>query len=193
LAAKGISGLKHVGKADHAVWKEFYGNWATLIEESQRIKAALQPTSLKRRIVEPEPMPKGETERSAISKQRVYQDFFRKSVLASYDSACCVCRCDLPSLLVASHIVPWAIDKKNRLNPENGLCLCLLHDGAFDRGLISISENLTILISRNASLSRSTFVHQTIVQFASHQINAPRRFQPRSEFLLWHRDNVFVQ
>ncbi len=190
LAAKGISGLKHVGKADQAIWNEFYGNWAGLIKESQRIRAALQPF-----FPEPEiavPIPKGETERHHISKQRVYQDFFRQSVLASYDSACCVCQCDLLPLLVASHIVPWAIDKQNRLNPENGLCLCLLHDGAFDRGLISISEDLAILVSKKATLSKSVFVHRSIVQFGSRRINSPRRFQPRSEFLCWHKDNVFV-
>jgi len=38
----------------------------------------------------------------------------------------------------ASHIVPWAEDERNRLNPRNGLCLNALHDRAFDRHLMWI-------------------------------------------------------
>ena len=33
----------------------------------------------------------------------------------------------------ASHISPWAVDEKNRLNPENGLCLSTTSSAAFDR------------------------------------------------------------
>ncbi len=40
---------------------------------------------------------------------------------------------------VASHIVPWAEDRRNRLNPHNGLCLSAPHDRAFDQGLITIT------------------------------------------------------
>jgi hypothetical protein len=42
-------------------------------------------------------------------------------------------------LQVASHIVPWAEDRRNRLNPHNGLCLSAPHDRAFDQGLITIT------------------------------------------------------
>ncbi len=42
--------------------------------------------------------------------------------------------------LTASHIIPWAEDAQNRLNPKNGLCLNALHDRAFDRHLMWIEE-----------------------------------------------------
>jgi len=53
----------------------------------------------------------------------------------------------MPELIVASHIVPWSKDKGNRLSPQNGLALNTLHDKAFDRHLITITEDLKIKIS----------------------------------------------
>jgi putative restriction endonuclease len=50
----------------------------------------------------------------------VKQYFFRQMVLASYAYRCCITGLAIPELLNASHIVPWAADPKNRLNPRNG-------------------------------------------------------------------------
>ena len=50
-------------------------------------------------------------------------------------------------LLVASHIVPWSLDPKNRMNPRNGLCLNALHDRAFDRGLMTVTADFKVKIS----------------------------------------------
>ena len=83
-----------------------------------------------------------ESERETIVKTRVNQELFRSAVLSSYDDACCITGIDLPPLLVASHIVPWSKDPRERLNPRNGLCLNALHDRAFDRGLISVDPEL---------------------------------------------------
>jgi putative restriction endonuclease len=62
-------------------------------------------------------------EKLAAVKVRVNQDIFRKMVLANYGGKCCVTGLSVPDVLRASHISPWAEDEKNRLNPENGLCL----------------------------------------------------------------------
>jgi predicted restriction endonuclease len=191
LAQKGISGLRHVGKADKAIWEEFYSNWDALVRESQAIRAQLSASTLSPDANKTFRVPKGATERQAMAKQRVYQDFFRRSVLASYDSTCCVCRCDLPPLLVASHIIPWSVDEKNRLNPENGFCLCLLHDGAFDAGLLTITQSFTVCVACETRRSKSIFVQKAIVGFDGKAVQRPRRFVPRPEFLEWHRKNVF--
>ena len=68
------------------------------------------------------------------------QAFFLSAVLSAYDRRCCVTGLSIPTLLIASHIVPWTHDETNRLNPENGLLLSPFHDRAFDRGLITIDE-----------------------------------------------------
>src|SRR3989338_6080158 len=90
--------------------------------------------------------------REAIVKIRVNQSFFRSSVLASYDNKCCITGIQLTDLLIASHIVPWSKDEKNRLNPENGLCLNSFHDRAFDKGLITIDTDYKIKISKSVAV-----------------------------------------
>lgn len=39
------------------------------------------------------------------------------------------------------------MDIKNRTNPRNGLCLNALHDRAFDRRMITVGEDLRIIVS----------------------------------------------
>lgn len=197
LAKKGITGLTHYSKTDKSVWNEFSGNWNSLVKESQRVLNALGIKASERKAIGSEfdamQIPKGTTEHQTVGVQRVYQDFFRRAVLASYDYRCCVCSIDLPALLNASHIIPWSIDKQNRVNPENGLCLCVLHDRAFDRGILSVDERMNIFVSREAKKSRNEFVQRTITDFAHKPIQVPRRFFPRPEFLMWHFCNVFIQ
>lgn len=195
LAKKGISGLTHYSKADKMVWLEFADKWDALVRESQRLLTSLGITSQDEQTPdEPEfLLPTGTTERPVVGVQRVYQDFFRRAILASYDFTCCVCGADLPMLLIASHIIPWAVDKQNRVNPENGLCLCVLHDRAYDRGLLAVNDQMVIVISREARKSRSEFVRRTIVEFSDKSLHTPRRFFPRPEFLKWHFENVFTQ
>ena len=62
-------------------------------------------------------------EKLAAVKVRVNQDIFRKIVLRNYGGKCCITGLYVPDVLRASHISPWAEAEKNRLNPENGLCL----------------------------------------------------------------------
>ncbi|QTF93760.1 hypothetical protein [Halomonas sp. BM-2019] len=49
-----------------------------------------------------------ETERESIVRSRIGQGDFRKSLLAYWGNACAVTSCGNTSLLVASHIKPWA-------------------------------------------------------------------------------------
>src|SRR5258708_7425256 len=76
----------------------------------------------------------GPCESLAERKVRRHQAFFRQTVLSSYVSTCAVCGLDLQSLIVASHIIPWATEGALRVDPRNGICLCSIHDRAFDRG-----------------------------------------------------------
>ena len=53
-------------------------------------------------------------------------------------------------MLVAGHIVPWAADAQNRLNPRNGIAINALHDKAFENGLLTITPDYTIrVVTRN--------------------------------------------
>jgi putative restriction endonuclease len=131
------------------------------------------------------------TEREVSRLERVGQSFFRRSVLASYNETCCVCGINIADLLVASHIVPWSVSADLRLDPENGLCLCVLHDKAYDRGLLSLSAELQILISPRIRQGVGPFVQVVLGDFAGKRIRQPMRFMPRLDLLSWHTENIF--
>jgi len=133
----------------------------------------------------------GETRR-AWAELRVKQHFFRRAVLSSYGLTCCMSGTTEPQLLVASHIVPWSEDKTNRLNPCNGLCLSAIHDRAFDRGLIAVTDDYTVVVSETLLSQSSTFVSSVFAPLVGERIRLPERFSPDREFLAWHRARRFV-
>ena len=150
ITASGRAGLGNASAADKRIWDEFHADWERLALEAELLRRNLGlPTAPDQDADIGIPITDnflGET-RSALVEQRIKQGFFRRAVLSSYRGKCCMSGLSEPSLLVASHIVPWSADKFNRLNPSNGLCLSVLHDKAFDRGLIAVSEDLKIIVS----------------------------------------------
>ena len=64
--------------------------------------------------------------------------------MSAYNEQCCITGLAIPQLLIASHIVPWRHDTANRTNPQNGLLLSSLHDRAFDAGLLTINDDMTV-------------------------------------------------
>ena len=95
-------------------------------------------------------------------------------------------------LLIASHIVPWSIDKANRLNPSNGLCLSAIHDRAFDKGLISLADDFTIIVSEDLKRRDDVFVKEVLLPLNGQAIEAPERFALQLEFVTWHRSTIFA-
>jgi predicted restriction endonuclease len=98
----------------------------------------------------------------------------------------------LPQLLIASHIVPWAAAKENRLNPSNGLCLSAIHDKAFNKGLITVTPDHLILVS---SILKSDNCEQTklLANLNGEKIKLPEKFVPNKDFLQWHNEHIFQQ
>lgn len=93
-----------------------------------------------------------------------------------------------PRLLIASHILPWSEDKANRLNPSNGLCLSALHDRAFDQHLISLSDDLCILIGDAIKRRRDEpMLHSVFLGLEGKQISLPEKFMPEKSFISQHR------
>ena len=83
------------------------------------------------------------TEAERLVVQRIGQDVFRQSLLAYWNHCCPMTGVSDPSLLRASHIVPWADcdDDAQRLDVHNGLLLSALWDAAFDAGKISFADD----------------------------------------------------
>jgi len=91
-----------------------------------------------------------EAERMVI--QRIGQDVFREALMNYWGSRCPLTGITEPGLLRASHIVPWAdCTDAQRLDVHNGLLLSALWDAAFDRGLISVADDGTVLVSPQLS------------------------------------------
>lgn len=122
---------------------------------------------------------------------RVNQAFFREMILADYGVRCCVSGLNIPAVLRASHIVGWADDKANRLNPANGLCLSATYDAAFDRHLISLDEDCRVIFSPALKEFYGNHAFRTQFKvFEGRPILMPRRFRPDQEFLKKHREKM---
>ena len=148
LQARGIKGMPHGAKGEEEIWHEFENNPEVLAFESERLLAQFTGHKLEEIAgVDERELPKDGLERERLVRVRVNQHFFRAAVLSAYDNKCCVTGLAVPKLLVASHITPWAVDPKQRMNPRNGLCLNALHDRAFDSGLMFIANDWTVQFS----------------------------------------------
>jgi putative restriction endonuclease len=188
LQARGIKGLLHGAKGEEEVWNEFAEHPEELAFESEKLFAE----RLDKRIeevtqIETDDLPPPGREREAIIKVRVNQSFFRKRVLSAYAFRCCVTGLEIRPLLVAGHIVPWAVDKENRLNVRNGLCMNALHDRAFDSHLMWIDEMFIVRMSNRfreeKQLSEGS---RWLLSFDGKPLILPAKFQPDPELLLNH-------
>jgi len=190
VTGRNLSGATHGGKLEEEVWNEFNENWDRLAFESEELRASFLKKPLEE-IVD-EDFPEGLT-RSATVTIRVNQGFFRASVLAAYEGACCITGLAVSELLSASHIVPWSVDLKNRANPRNGLCLNALHDRAFDRGLISISPDMRVEVSPILLKLTDISSQKMLLSYEGTQLRLPKQFKPDPEFLAFHRKEIFRQ
>ncbi len=178
--------LEDIEQEDKSTWTFFNNNWEKSVYESEN--KIIDFENKLRNIPE---FPKGK-ERNSIVKSRINQNFFRNAVLTSYENKCCITGLPILELLNASHIIPWAIDATNRLNPHNGLCLNTLHDRAFDRGLITVTPNYTINVSSciNDLLDYKS-VTDYFLRYKNQKIVLPNRFMPERSFLEFHNKNIF--
>ena len=195
ITNSGRSGLGNASALDRAVWDEFHADWERLAVECQLLREQLDITAmdgseLESDVVVPDDFV-GET-RQVLKNHRVKQHFFRRAVLSSYRARCCMSGLSDTRLLIASHIVPWSSDKSNRLNPSNGLCLSAIHDRAFDKGLISLGDDLKIVISDDLKRRDDPFIKEVLLPLAGKTIEMPERFSPKPEFIIWHRNKVFI-
>lgn len=125
----------------------------------------------------------------SIVKVRIGQNYFRKIVLVNYSNQCAVTGIDIPEVLRASHISAWADDKKNRMNPCNGLCLSATYDAAFDSHLISFDEDLRMVLSpRLRDYYTSDAVKKHFHAYEGKKLSLPERFMPDQDLLEKHRN-----
>lgn len=122
-------------------------------------------------------------EREALIKVRVNQSAFRKLLMRRY-THCCLCDVDDESLLVASHIKPWAKSSHaEKVDVNNGLLLCPNHDKLFDRGYISFDNGGHIVISDE--LSKNCAISMNIKNDMQIELS-----NDNIKYMEYHRNNV---
>ena len=201
--ARGIRGLPGASEQDRRMWKEFHANLDVLGPESEQLLHDLFTNDNEREVdfLEQDKVrlerslkpPAGATDATAVIRVRRGQQFFRQTILSSYGVRCCISEISVPRLLVASHIKPWRDFPKERLNPQNGVCLSSLHDAAFDAGLITIDETFTVLISpRLKRYLPSAGLEHNFTRFEGARIRLPEKVaEPNPAFLRYHHNNIF--
>lgn len=191
LKERGVLGLPNISKLDKEVWQEYMQNWDAEFFEGEKLLAKKRNTTIARQngvdLDDLPPLEGKEIER--LVKVRVNQAIFRKIVLSNFNDQCCITGIKTRELLVASHILPWSEDKSNQLNPKNGLALNALHDKAFDRYLITITEDLKIKISSTFYKQQHVLsIKQNFIDHDGKQIIIPKKFDPNLNFLKYHND-----
>jgi len=195
LRARGIGGLPNASKLDAAVWDEYMQNWGELFFEGEKLLAAKKHTTIEKLydIDLDEYKKKDGKEVERLVKVRVNQSAFRGAVLTNFNKKCCITGIGLTELIIASHIVPWSKDKENRLSPTNGLALNALHDKAFDKHLITVTDNLIIKISSKFYQHKDVeSISQNFIEYDGKQLVEPKKFYPDLNFLKIHNDSFIV-
>lgn len=199
IIASGRSGLSNASSLDRETWDEFHSDWERLAIECEQLRQhlrhehGLKPAAPEVALDNFALADFTGATRQAIVQQRVKQDFFRRAVLSSYRGRCCVSGVSESRLLVASHIVPWSIDKANRLNPSNGLCLSAIHDKAFDNHLFTLSDDWRVVLSERLKATKDTFIQEVFWRTENQQIELPERFIPNSAFIEQHRKAMLAK
>lgn len=140
-------------------------------------------------------VPDQERERISRLTSRILRDrVFRRVVLRAYDQRCAVTGLQLingggRAEVEAAHIRPVEANGPDILT--NGIALSGTAHWMFDRGMISLADDLEILISRH--LNDQSGVRAMIN--SSGRALTPRRMseRPHPHFLKWHRENRFKQ
>lgn len=161
----------------------------TVRELAHEILAAHFPNSLHESIIRAIGLDLEGRERS--SKR---DGAFRNDVVSNWGHQCAFCgfsiKLDSADLAIEAAHIRWVqFGGPDAIN--NGLACCSIHHQAFDRGAISLSEELRILVS--SRLYGSGGLDSMFLALNGIPLRSPNRKQaiPKKEFVSWHRKEVF--
>ncbi len=215
LRRRNIKGLRGTSRLDEQIWDEYNGKWNQLAIDAERIIAKCKGETFVESsvsILNEENLHSGilpnahdseidnvlrnlreGVEKERLVKVRVNQQFFRKMILSSYENRCCITGMTDARLLDACHIVDWAENESERMNPCNGLCMSLTFHRAYDKNLIGITPDYTLCISDellqayDQELPNGTKpAFDCLTSLNGRTIFLPNRFLPNRDFLAMH-------
>ncbi|MEQ8907982.1 MAG: HNH endonuclease [Vicingaceae bacterium] len=136
--------------------------------------------------------------KASLNKNRYQEEVFVRSgafkrmITQNYNDRCAISGMKLTattniSMLDACHIVPFAESYDD--TPSNGIALTPTLHRAFDRGLISISEDYKVLLNDN--FKEDTSSPYNLTQFGGLSISLPysKKYYPSQENLRFHREH----
>lgn len=134
-------------------------------------------------------------ERLSFTVSRIVRDrVFRRIVLRAYSERCAISGLKLingrgRAEVAAAHIRPVEANGPDILG--NGIALSGTVHWMFDRGLLSLSDELQILVSRQVNNPDDI---KTLINKSGYAL-APQRLsdRPHPGFLHWHREHCFKQ
>ncbi|MEO6964695.1 MAG: HNH endonuclease [Acidobacteriaceae bacterium] len=119
-------------------------------------------------------------------RTRLGQSRFSDEIKKLYGIRCSFPGCEItdPRFLVGSHIARWSDNEDLRGQLGNGLCLCLIHDKAFEVGLFTLDEHHAVFVNPRQHNSKSTVV-QNLLEKEGEKIRTCR-VPPLADALLEH-------
>ncbi len=121
---------------------------------------------------------------------RLGQSKFRNGVLKNFGNKCALIGISEQTLLTASHIVPWAHNKDYRGDISNGICLYIEIDALFDKGFISFTNDLKVIVVSDKS-KMSEELKNKLEQLEGKQLNPTKIKELNKEYLEYHRTKIF--
>jgi putative restriction endonuclease len=131
---------------------------------------------------------------SQLTSRMVRDRVFRRVVLRAYDRRCAITGLKLingggRAEVEAAHIRPVEANGPDILT--NGIALSGTAHWMFDRGLISLADDLEILVSRQVNDQEGV---RAMINRSGRALTPPRISErPHPRFLQWHRENCFKQ
>lgn len=129
---------------------------------------------------------------STIISKPIRKQIFRKNVIAAYDKRCALTGLSLINgggrpEVEAAHIRPVEAGGPDRLT--NGLALSGTIHWMFDRGLVSLSDDYKVLISRQ--VNDPDQIRKLILPSQTALVPHDPKARPHPRYLDWHRTDRF--
>lgn len=119
---------------------------------------------------------------------------FRERILIAYEYRCAVCGYDVRMGsqhvgLEAAHI-KWHVAGGPDME-SNGLAMCSMHHKLFDLGAFTVSDDLSLRVSQRANGTMGLSEWLMMFHGRSLRNSQSETWRPSTEFLSWHRTEVF--
>jgi putative restriction endonuclease len=140
-------------------------------------------------LAEAPPGPPAEGYREVLSRARLGQPGFQAALRAAYSGRCAITGESTAIALEAAHIVPYSRVQSHDVS--NGLLLRADFHRLFDAGLIGVSTELEVRVSRRIAEEYANGKLYSSYHGKRLKVVPPEELRPDPERLEWHLRNVF--